>query len=294
MKLLFALIGLLGFSLSATAEKGWLFYDNYPWVYDNITKDWLYLKAHTNGKLYAYRHSTSLWEEFSAHKHDDAIPVPTWDDQYQEWIQNPEPYGGLAVLQQIKDAKDNDRASLNLYNDNISDVSPLAGLTDLTELELQGNNISDLTPLAGLTNLTELHLGWNPSITDLTPLAGLTNLTYLSLGLSNITDLTPLAGLTNLTELYLNDCDNISDITPLAVLTNLTRLNLGGNNISDITPLAGLTNLTWLGIFRNNITDITPLAGLTNLTELLLSYNNISDSQKAMLEEALPSTQFSW
>ena len=42
----------------------WLFYKHYPWVYDNVTKDWLYLKGASDGKIYAYRASTKAWESF--------------------------------------------------------------------------------------------------------------------------------------------------------------------------------------------------------------------------------------
>ena len=51
--------------------------------------------------------------------------------------------------------------SLYLYINNISDVSPLAGLTQLTTLSLDSNNISDVSPLAGLTQLTTLSLDSN-------------------------------------------------------------------------------------------------------------------------------------
>ena len=60
----------------------------------------------------------------------------------------------------------------------ITDLTPLAGLTLLTELDLSENRITDLAPLAGLTQLTELDL-WRNEISDITPLAGLTQLTQL-------------------------------------------------------------------------------------------------------------------
>ena len=47
--------------------------------------------------------------------------------------------------------------------------SPLAALTGLPNLELYDNNVSDLTPLIGLTNLYQLNLRGN-DISDLTPL----------------------------------------------------------------------------------------------------------------------------
>jgi hypothetical protein len=193
-----------------------------------------------------------------------------WDEQYEEWILNPESYGGLSVVQTIKEAKDNQATKLAISSYYVSDITPLTGLTNLTELVLESNNVGDILPLAGLTNLTKLNLHQN-NISDLTPLAGLTNLTTLFLGRNNISDLTPLSGLTNLEELLL--------------------LN---NNITDITPLAGLTNLEELNLSNTNITDLTPLAGLTKLTWLTLNENNISASQKSMLEEALPNTNISW
>ena len=58
--------------------------------------------------------------------------------------------------------------SLSLEGNLISDLSPLAGLTNLTELSLYYNNISDLSPLAGLTNLTSLEL--NATIYRISPL----------------------------------------------------------------------------------------------------------------------------
>ena len=44
----------------------------------------------------------------------------------------------------------------------ITDVSPLASLTNLTTLNLSDNRISDVSPLASLTNLTWLNLMRNP------------------------------------------------------------------------------------------------------------------------------------
>ena len=93
------------------------------------------------------------------------------------------------------------------------DIILLRYMVNLIDLELAHNQITDLTPLAGLTSLTRLGL-WDNQITDITPLAGLTNLTRLDLGSNSITDLTPLAGLVNLTQLslYFNP---ITDLTPV-------------------------------------------------------------------------------
>ncbi|MCT2909856.1 leucine-rich repeat domain-containing protein [Schleiferilactobacillus harbinensis] len=68
----------------------------------------------------------------------------------------------------------------NSGHNNITDISPLAKLTDLHELHLSSNKISDISVLSGLHNLTDLEVGYN-SITDLTPLSGLHLLSKLTI-----------------------------------------------------------------------------------------------------------------
>jgi len=177
--------------------------------------------------------------------------------------------------------------SLDLNLTNISDLTPLVGLPNLTNLTLiAGSTHPDLnfmTVLADSTSLTYLHLNlWGVEVADIdfTPLTRLSNLTYLGLIMSGggnpITDLSPLVNLTNLTFLSLPH-NQISDLTPLAGLTNLTHLDFHFNQITDITPLAHLTNLTFLNLTSNPVTDITPLSGLIHLTDLYFSNNPIAD-----------------
>ena len=64
----------------------------------------------------------------------------------------------------------------------VSDRSPLVGLSGLTNLTLAGTPVSDLSPLAGLRGLTSLDLNSTP-VSDLSPLAGLVNLRYVHLGM---------------------------------------------------------------------------------------------------------------
>ena len=78
-----------------------------------------------------------------------------------------------------------------INNNSISDLTPLAGLTQLTVLDLNSNAISDISALSGLTNLVVLRLGANV-ITDITALSGLTNLVVLRLWDNNISDISPL------------------------------------------------------------------------------------------------------
>ncbi|MEG4184916.1 leucine-rich repeat domain-containing protein, partial [Microcoleus sp. Pol14D6] len=164
---------------------------------------------------------------------------------------------------------------LDLNNNQISDISFLGSLTNLTTLDLNNNQISDISFLGSLTNLTTLDLN-NNQISDISFLGSLTNLTTLDLSNNQISDISFLGSLTNLTELHLSG-NRISDISFLGSLTNLTELRLNDNQIIEISALRSLTNLTELDLDYNQITEISALRSLTNLTELGLDYNQITE-----------------
>lgn len=109
-------------------------------------------------------------------------------------------------------------------------------MKSLSSLWLYSNDISDLTPLAGLSSLKKLNIFGNP-ITDLSPLADLTVLDWLDItGLDIGGDISPLAGLHELELLQALDA-GIRDLSPLSALTKLSFLHLEGNLICDLTPL---------------------------------------------------------
>ena len=64
-------------------------------------------------------------------------------------------------------------------------------------LYLRCTDVSDISPLSGLTNLEALVLS-NTNVVNLSPLSGLTRLKALELGITKISDISPLSGLTNL------------------------------------------------------------------------------------------------
>ncbi len=163
----------------------------------------------------------------------------------------------------------------NVNSNTVSDLSPLSGLTQLTNLNLRGNNISDISALAELTNLTYLDLS-NNNISDISALSELKNLWSLELHGNNISDISALSELKNLIYLDLRG-NNISDISALTELTNLITLWLGNNNISDISVISKLKNIGSLELYSNNISDISVISELKNMSRLDLSSNNISD-----------------
>ena len=183
-------------------------------------------------------------------------------------------------------------------NENLGDISPIQGLTNLEELVLGNTGVSDLAPLANLTKLTWLDLK-NNQIQDISALANLTKLTYLNLwnkadddgippvpkGHNQVRDIGPLAKMTEMEYLYLDD-NRIRDLTPLANMTKLRTLELAENRVIDISPLpfdrmTALQSLilsgNW-GFFIPGLSDISPLARAPrSLTRLYLGQNDISD-----------------
>jgi len=122
-------------------------------------------------------------------------------------------------------------------------------LSESSMLDLSDNKISDIKPLASLTKLTFLNLSDN-KISDIKPLASFTTLTFLNLDKNQIIDVKPLASLTNLTQLWLAK-NQIIDVKPLASLTKLRVLDLSDNQIRDIKPLASLTEVIILELDGN-------------------------------------------
>ena len=72
---------------------------------------------------------------------------------------------------------------LELSNTKVTDISPLANLTNLKLLILRETNVSDISPLADLTKLIALYL-WETGVSDISPLRNLTKIETLDLSRS--------------------------------------------------------------------------------------------------------------
>lgn len=106
----------------------------------------------------------------------------------------------------------------------------------MSTLYINDNEITNLSPLAGLSELSLLNVR-NNQITTLTPLAGVVSLAGLDIGSNAVTCLSPLTNLVNLTILYFNN-NEILSISPLTALTNLNNLKMSYNllNLSPGSP----------------------------------------------------------
>jgi internalin A len=86
---------------------------------------------------------------------------------------------------QIASSKFKIITELDLSNNQISDVGPLASLINLKVLNLSNNQISDIEPLVGLSELSKLYLDEN-RINDIQPISKLKNLNTLTLKQNDI------------------------------------------------------------------------------------------------------------
>ena len=162
---------------------------------------------------------------------------------------------------------------LDLDGNQISDVTPLKGLTHLTTLDLKNNQISDFTPLKDLTQLTSLNLDQN-QISVFTPLKDLTHLDTLSLGNNQLTDVKGLGKLTQLKKLYLNH-NKLTELPKgLEKLSKLTYLELGGNKLTDVKGLEKLTQLTIMWLFNNPDLTKAQIAELKKALPQCTIYSN--------------------
>ena len=188
----------------------------------------------------------------------------TWLELHDNQVSDLSPVAGLIALRELR-----------IHDNLLSDISPVRGLTNLTRLEFDDSEVSDISAVRRLTNLTYLEFD-HTLVSDISAVRGLANLTHLELHETLVSDLSPVAGLINLE--YLTFGNNISDLSPFSGLINLKHISASwGSSISDLSPLAGLTKLEIIDINRAKISNLTPLAGLTNLKELHFQGNDISD-----------------
>lgn len=178
--------------------------------------------------------------------------------------------GSISTLADI--ANMHNLTELALFNQMITDISPLSGLP-LTKLGLGGNLITDVSPLAELTGLTSLYLEDNP-LSDIGPLQNLYQLETLDLSDTHISDFAPLGGLP-LGYLSLMNCP-IQDCTPLRALPKLNWLRLSNLSSEQAAICGELTHLNNLTLYYCGITSLEPFSKLENLLFLDLLGNDLT------------------
>ena len=101
-------------------------------------------------------------------------------------------------------------------NSDITDLTPLSGLTTIESLDLRATGIADddMPALSQLANLESLSMGDN-DISDMSVLSNFSGLIHFYAGLNDISDVSALASLTRSPLLYLAE-NEITDVSALA------------------------------------------------------------------------------
>ena len=165
----------------------------------------------------------------------------------------------------------------------ISDVSFLAELP-LEYLSLTGNQISDLSPLAGQTELRVLDLGENP-VRSAEALAQLTALQEVTLEATGITSVEVFEG-SGIQSLNARGTW-VTDFSPLESCPNLTRLIVGELPGGAADTLAGLTGLVELRLYATQDVDLSHFTGLQALRDLDLYGSAVSHPEALTLLSSL-------
>jgi len=172
------------------------------------------------------------------------------------------PVRGLTRLRSLKCTGFGDR------NSPLTDLSPLSGLP-LRTLVLAKGELFDLSPLKGMP-LTEFKC-YGTRVDDLSPLRGM-KLRVLDCDSTKVRDLSPLKGMPLETFVLSRKAE---DLTALAGMNTLEHLYFEGTTISDLSPLKGM-KLTTLTMCTNPVSDLSPLKGM-KLTFLHCGATWVSD-----------------
>ncbi|MBU3181425.1 leucine-rich repeat domain-containing protein [Clostridium psychrophilum] len=155
-----------------------------------------------------------------------------------------------------------DITALDATGKNIKDISGIQNLVNLKTLTLEKNSISNIEPLAQLTNLEELNLD-NNDIKDISAIKNITSIKSLSLSSNRIDDISDMKNLTNIEKLDL-DSNEIMDLSPLSGMSYINYINLSSNKINNIDKLNNLENLNSLYLANNSITNYSGIKGIYN------------------------------
>jgi hypothetical protein len=176
----------------------------------------------------------SVWAAEAVHFGDAALKAAVEEEL---WTVDPTAADMLALT------------SLDASGKGITALTGLEYAANLRELRLEYNQISDISPLSGLSRLKTLVLN-NNRISDISLVVTIPNLEYLDLHDNHFSDLWALSSLSKVQTLIVRG-NHIRDVCILPGLSTLRNVDLNMNEISDISCLASMVGLENLDL-RNN------------------------------------------
>ena len=232
-------------------------------------------------------------DELYGHRPDTIIYI---DDVVSRWVEDTVKTSLshiYEVLQQVAKTTEINVAN----NENITNLNPLAELSELRSLNCSGTKVSDINPIRNLNKIKELDISNtkvtdisnlkyanvvqdfkadNTRINDISVVAFFKDLNNLSLANTDVNNITPVSRCVNLTTLNLSGTQ-ITDLSPLVNLLKLYDLDIANTPVTNVTPLQGLVNLHFLNVEGTKIVDLSPLNGLDRLNEINFSNTQVSD-----------------
>ena len=179
---------------------------------------------------------------------------------------------GSQVIERTEEEMNN--AADQLFAENNMEAGPIQSLADLEKMPnlhkvaIAMQQVSDLTPLASLSQLQVVIVKNNP-VEDVSPLGGLKQLDRVSLFSTLVHDFTPLVNCPRLTVL---DAGETPVRTPSAFagLDNLTSLNLYKLTLDTLEGIDQLPRLQFIELGGVVDGDLSPLLALPRLETILL------------------------
>ena len=162
---------------------------------------------------------------------------------------------------------------LILANCGLSKVEPLSTLEGIRILDLSDNSINSITPLANLATLDELYLGHN-ALTALPTFRGLRALRILDLSYNSLDYVGSLSACTTLERLNLEH-NRLTSLSPIGSLTELVWFNGSSNQVLDVSALAACTKLEGFVMTDNKLTNIDFLSACGGIQEVVIDYNDV-------------------
>lgn len=180
-------------------------------------------------------------------------------------------------------------------NENITHLSPLSEMNELTEVNCSNTLILDLTPLRNLNKLTKLDFSETP-IDDISPLYFSRELTDLNCSYTLLKDLEPICNwkkiehlncagirisnldfLVDYQKLKYLDCSytNIHNIEVIENLKTLEFLEAAGTKVRNLEPLVKIPQLQYLNFEFSSIYSLKYLADVSGLKTLRISNTEI-------------------
>lgn len=165
---------------------------------------------------------------------------------------------------------------LSVIGMELNNIAFVQNMSELTVLDASDNQITDISALAGCETINELTLSNNP-IEDLEPLRGkLENLRIFECNEANLRDISVLEDSYEMHTFFV-DNNKIENLDALSEKNNLYNLSACNNIITDISVLASCHKLSSISLSHNQITDISALENLKNIKYLYLNDNQIED-----------------